>query len=499
MIGGGSASSADSEELDFGSDTEDAGSTGTGVGAAPRGISARPTSPSPAPTEAGKPERVTRAEALAAFYAEADDADFEARRAQEPWIDPPGPEAFHGILGEIARTCEPHTEADPIGLLATLLVMFGSACGGAREFYMGSQQRSNLAMLLVGETGSGRKGTSLSVVRQVIEMADRGLLDLELPGVASGEAITGHLSRQKAAAEKRGDAPEERVLIVEPEFGRLLTIMNREGSTLSSVFRQAWDGYTLGYARAREGERVAKHHVSLLGHITPVELRQKLTGADAANGFANRLLFVAVRSQRLVPFPKSPAEHARTLAMHLRDRIRAAQVPAELALDRAARDRWETFYRAFRAEPRLGLAGAVTGRHEAQVQRLALVYAMADGSDVIALPHLEAAIAFAEYARRSVVWALGDSTGSRDADALRDLLAQSPSGEVTWEEARRELNTRKPGEMTDAVDILVAAGIAHVVTAPREDGRPGRPKRLIRANSANPAKGAGARARQNGG
>ena len=51
------------------------------------------------------------------------------------------------------------------------------------------------------------------------------------------------------------------VLLVEPEFGRLLTIMNREGSTLSAVLRNAWDGVPLGHARARDESLVARHHV----------------------------------------------------------------------------------------------------------------------------------------------------------------------------------------------------------------------------------------------
>ena len=161
--------------------------------------------------------------------------------------------------------------------------MFGSACGEGHSLYQGSSQRSNLSILLVGETGfRGRKGTALDVARSVFRLSYPELDKLWLVGVASGEAITGHLSRHE---------DEERVLIVEPEFGRLLTIMNREGSTLSAVLRNAWDGVPLGHARARDESLIARHHVTLLGHVTPVELRAKLADADAANGFANRLLF----------------------------------------------------------------------------------------------------------------------------------------------------------------------------------------------------------------
>jgi len=70
-------------------------------------------------------------------------------------------------------------------------------------------------------------------------------------------------------------------------------------------------GVPLGHARSRDEALVTRHHVSLLGHITPIELRAKLTDTDAANGFANRLLLLAVRRSRLIPFPTAPDELVR--------------------------------------------------------------------------------------------------------------------------------------------------------------------------------------------
>jgi len=156
----------------------------------------------------------------------------------DSWPELPAEAAYHGVLGAIAQAVAPHTEADPVGLLGTLLVMFGVAVGPGRSLYQGSLQRANLSVLLVGDTGfRGRKGTALDIGRAVFALAYPELDELLLPGVASGEAITGHLGRHE---------PEERVFIVEPEFGRLLTIMNRDGSTLSAVLRNAWDGVPLG-------------------------------------------------------------------------------------------------------------------------------------------------------------------------------------------------------------------------------------------------------------
>jgi hypothetical protein len=400
----------------------------------------------------------------------------------DPWPAPPAEAAYHGVLGDIARTVAPRTEADPVNLLGTLLVMFGAACGDGRALYQGSMQRTNLSLLLVGETGfRGRKGTGLDVGRSVFRLAYPELDSIWLVGAASGEAITGHLGRHP---------DEERVLIVEPEFGRLLTIMNREGSTLSAVLRNAWDGVPLGHARARDESLISRHHVSMLGHITPIELRSKLTDADAANGFANRILFLAVRRTHLIPFPESPDALVADYIEPLHRAIVEARVFGPMYFDDEARDRWEWFYAELAATPRLGLAGAVTGRHEAQVARLALVYAVADRSPAIGVAHLEAAIALADYARRSAAWALGDSTGNRHADVLRRMLVD---GELTYEEARRSTGLRTAADLDQAVAVLVDAGFAEIARV-RRDGAAGRPRRVLRsvgANHANPANSVG--------
>ncbi|MEJ7697130.1 MAG: DUF3987 domain-containing protein [Candidatus Limnocylindrales bacterium] len=401
------------------------------------------------------------------------------------WPEPLGDAAYHGVLGEIALAVAPYTEADPVAVLGTLVSMFGSACGGGRALYQGSLQRSNTSVLLVGATGfGGRKGTALDLARSVFRLAYPELDALWLVGVASGEAIAGHLVRRIEEARAVGGPAEERVFLVEPEFGRLLTILNREGSTLSAVLRNAWDGVPLGHARARDESLVTAHHVSLLGHITPTELRVKLTDSDAANGFANRILFLAVRRQRLIPFPASPDAIVQPFVERLQSAILDAAAPGELAFDDAARDRWEDFYAELAVTPRLGLSGAVTGRHEAQVARLALVYALADRSEVVGAAHLEAAIALAEYARRSAVWALGDSTGNRHADVLLRML---DDGEVSYDDAKRALGLRTGADLAEAVGVLVDAGLATVVKMPRPTG--GRPGRVIRANGANGANG----------
>ena len=91
----------------------------------------------------------------------------EERLLAPPWpvLDPA---AYHGVLGRIARDIEPHSEADPAGILLQLLMMFGSTIG-RRSFYAveGTTHHCNLYSVLVGKTAQSRKGTSWGRAQQV--------------------------------------------------------------------------------------------------------------------------------------------------------------------------------------------------------------------------------------------------------------------------------------------------------------------------------------------
>jgi hypothetical protein len=74
-------------------------------------------------------------------------------------------------------------------------------------------------------------------------------------GLSSGEGLIYHVrdeQRAKRPIKKSGiitDYQDEivdagarkRAFVIEPEFARVLQSMKREGNTLSSVIRQAWD------------------------------------------------------------------------------------------------------------------------------------------------------------------------------------------------------------------------------------------------------------------
>jgi hypothetical protein len=87
---------------------------------------------------------------------------------------------------------------------------------------------------------------------------------------------------------------------------------------------------------------------------------------------------------------------------------------------------WERLYRTVFEQRLPGLAGAVTSRAAAQVLRLSAVYALADRTETVDRPHLEAALAVWQYSQQSARHVFGTMTGSRDADRVLAELRHAP-------------------------------------------------------------------------
>ena len=86
---------------------------------------------------------------------------------------PPQPAASHGLAGQIIGTIAPHTEADPVAILAQLLVAFGAAVGRHAWFTVeATRHHPNEFLVLVGDSAKARKGSSWDHVARLLEAAD---------------------------------------------------------------------------------------------------------------------------------------------------------------------------------------------------------------------------------------------------------------------------------------------------------------------------------------
>ena len=81
--------------------------------------------------------------------------------------------AYFGLVGEIVKAIEPHTEADSVAILAQLLVGFGNLIGRSAHVQVGPAfHHGNEFALLIGQTSTGRKGSSWSEVLRLLAPLD---------------------------------------------------------------------------------------------------------------------------------------------------------------------------------------------------------------------------------------------------------------------------------------------------------------------------------------
>jgi hypothetical protein len=285
----------------------------------------------------------------------------------------------------------------------------------------------NLFAVLVGETAKARKGTSLAHVLRIFERADeQHRRNCITHGLSSGEGLIWQVRDPVIGAddEQTEDAgvADKRLTVIEGEFANVLKVIARQGSTLSPVIRSAWDSGDLRIITKNSPARATGAHVSIIGHITRDELRRYLTETESANGFGNRILWVAVRRSKYLPEGGNiDGENLDGLVLRLRNAIEFARNAGRVTRDDGAGKLWAVAYPKL-SEGRPGLLGAITARAEAQVLRLSCIYALLDCSTKIKIEHHRAAYALWNYCERSAQWIFSATTGNTRADRILRAL-----------------------------------------------------------------------------
>ncbi len=208
-----------------------------------------------------------------------DDETHENGRAPDPAPSWPrlADEALHGLAGEIVNDIEPHTEADPVALLANTLCWFGNAVGRGAYHQVGADRHHpNLFIALVGKSSKARKGMSRGHVRELMHAVDPAWVDERIQnGLSSGEGLIYAVRDGVWGVNGNGDPVlqdegvlDKRLLVEEPELAKVLKVASRDSNIVSPVLRQAWDGDRLQVMTRNSPMKATNTHVSLVGHIT---------------------------------------------------------------------------------------------------------------------------------------------------------------------------------------------------------------------------------------
>jgi hypothetical protein len=413
----------------------------------------------------------------------------EISTATVQWPAPIDEAAYHGLAGDIVRTLEPQTEADPVALLIHALVGVGNLVGRSPHFRVGGASHyTNENAICVGKTSSARKGTAKSDTFNLLGPVDPIWVENHvMAGLSSGEgliwAVRDEIEKQEPIRDKKKaitgyqtvvtdkGVADKRLLVIEPEFASVLRVAGRDGNTLSTVYRQAWDSGLLRVLNKNSPVKATGAHISIIGHITRDELLMELSNNDKVNGFGNRNLWLCVQRSKFLP-DGGDWDHIdlEPLINRLKSVVEFAHGVGDMRRNAEARAMWHEVYSQLSGE-RGGLFGSLTSRAEAHVLRLSCIYALLDHSTEIRRCHLEAALALWKYCEDSAEVIFGTALGNQVADQILKALGNAPEG-LTRNDLRDVFGRHRSSEEIGAALRILSERALVEVEKENTGGRP---------------------------
>ena len=280
---------------------------------------------------------------------------------------------------------------------------------------------------------------------QAPEPWDELFMALETPpvpmtGVSSGEGVIDKIRDARPASgarDDKGDAgvKEKRLFINLSEFGVVLALIRRNGSTLSTTLRDAYDCVPMMTGSKNSPSRVEQPYINVSAAITPAEFvratfeDREATSAD--NGLTNRLLTVYVAREKLVACPL-PTEGREQLTRGLAENIlkvyrdlKPTEPFRHTSIDftpeaMALYDKGGVYKRIATLSGASSKAGKLLAR---SLRKLAAILAIMNGESRVSVGALEAAVAWIEYSEASANTIAATITDRRGHAKLKDDAA----------------------------------------------------------------------------
>ena len=363
---------------------------------------------------------------------------FNSSTINAEWPEPLSRAAYYGLVGEFVDAVEPHTESDPNAILIQTLIACGNLIGRTAFFTVEANQHyCNEFACVIGQSSRGRKGTSWGYTQKLLENYDPGWVkDRIADGLSTGEGLIYAVRdvRDNSSADKLNesshdvDVLDKRLMVIEPEFARVLAAIKRENSSLSAVVRSAWDSGNLRTMTRQTPMRASGAHISLITHITLEELRRCLSDTQIFNGFANRFMWVCARRSKFLP-DGGNLDWTTLNALHrkLAQALKFAKKGGEVHRDKSAKQLWGEQYESLTQEYS-GMFGNATSRGEAHVLRVSMTYALLDHSLTINAEHHRAAMEVWRYCRDSAEYVFGGKSTNPKCDRILKALREHPEG-----------------------------------------------------------------------
>jgi hypothetical protein len=274
------------------------------------------------------------------------------------------------------------------------------------------------------------------------EIAEEGLLDALLLGLATIDQVGGIVSPEDFCSLRRGET-----------FAAIFEL-HRRGKTATWRLRPG-SGYVDTHELLLErGVHLERHDICDLYELARPGGRSAYELAEIVAGYAfrRRALIEFENARRHVAAgadPNAPQVAQVTinlLGARVAHALGTARTAGTVGWSDQARTRWAELYRAMADDDPGGLFGCIVARPEAQTLRLAVTYALMDSVGTIDVPHLEAAWAVWQYCRQSAAHIFGDAVGDEHADkllrAIREAGAAGLDGTAQIDLFNRHLGRR---------------------------------------------------------
>jgi len=378
----------------------------------------------------------------------------------------------YGPIGEAVLRAEPHTEADPVGVYASILALWSSAINGYVTLDNG--RPVIVWTVLAGESAIGRKGTALRVATAMAAKAIGPFLEARTAGgVSSGPSLTQLLYERQDETEGTESGIDTRTVIVDEEWSENLKRQNR-CPTFASKLRSCWDGVTIRHTTTKVSMTVHEPRLGFHAHITPGEWSEYVKPRDAKGGSFNRLLPVMVQGSKVLPYGHKELYPEIAGLADAYDWAR--RTPRRMTLSKDAARRFDDLRAQFldKMVEMPEYLRCYVERTPEQILRVAAVLTASEMRTTISRPVINAAWAFVQYSMRSVEKLVrGDDTaaGNRKVKSLPDLIREKLTQEGG--EADRTRLLRLLGSRATATSLL-ATGKAmedvEIITGETESG-----------------------------
>jgi hypothetical protein len=432
----------------------------------------------------------------------------------------PGEAMLYGLAGDVGKVAAATTEANRYAVCMGFLSFLSAMAG--RDVYLpvgNTRHHARLFTLHVGRSSRGRKGDALSLVHRIRHAIDkREFENGTVGGSLLGQTHTGGLSSREGLVmfihdgfrqgkEETTAIPDKRIWVVESEFANVLQQAKRDGNTLSSALRDAWDGVSIKPATKSARTWATDPHIAIAGAITPSELGDLMKARELSNGFANRFLIYWAERERLVPFPAATdvgtlldlVERTEAVLKFMRGNYPAESDSRQMGMSQAAQAAYKKLYQGElnKGTGSVKLDG-ILERRAPMLLRMAMLFALTDMSLLIEAHHITAAAAWTSYCVDSVRYIFKESdAGAVDAGRLAEASAKlhdylAAKGEATRKEITNEcFAKRTPAGGLDSVIAELLNSTPPKIeafTLPRRDGLVGKGRTVYRALvSSNPA------------